>query len=137
MLGLICAVFLAAPFVLYVLFALRDRAVERRDQQIEDKCVRLGELFKEVCGPDRMLTRAYLQSHGGSAYPYDLFMIEYRGGAHIVDTIWLPVRQFLDTEDEEIRQIFVSELAQPGTYTIPDWIEALYRYVTHEKHAAR
>jgi hypothetical protein len=94
-------------------------------------------LFEEVCGQDKALTRVYLQSHKGDGYPYDLFMIEYRGGQHIVDTIWLPVRQFLNADDEDIRQIFASELAHPGKYTIPDWIAALYQYVTHEKHPAR
>lgn len=131
--GLLCITVLVAPFAMIVAFLLRDRWVERRDRRIRDKCQRLADLFEEICGVDKALARAYLQSTGGSAYPYDLFMIEYRGGTHTVDTIWLPVRHFLTASDSQLKQILSQELAQPGPYTIPDWETILYAQLSRQK----
>lgn len=133
MLGIICIGVLLLPFVLLLVLVLRDRFVERRDQQILEKSRQIADLFHEVSSQHRKLTRVYLQSSGGSAYPYDLFMVEYAGGAHPTDTIWLPVRHFLTASDDTLKRVLASELAHPGKYTIPDWQEAVYRYVMREK----
>lgn len=60
-------------------------------------------------------------------------MVEYYGGAHPVDTIWLPVHRFLNARDEIIKRVLASELAHPGQYTIKDWQEAVYQFIKREK----
>jgi len=131
-LSLLCLAILLAPFVMVGFFAVRDRRIERRDERIHARRERLIELFEDVAKEPIFLNRVYLQASDGTAYPYDLFMIEYRGGVHLVDTIWLPVRRFLNASDEELKQLLARELAQPGQYTIPDWQEVLYEWVKRE-----
>lgn len=133
MVGIFCIGLLLLPFVMLGFFILRDRFVERRDRQILEKSWHLEQLFNEVSGQGRKLTRIYLQSSGGSVYPYDLFMIEYSGGAHPTDTIWLPVRHFLNAGDDTLKHMLADELAHPGEYTIKDWQEAVYEFVMRER----
>jgi hypothetical protein len=131
--GFLIIAILLSPFLLFVLFSIRDRMDVRRDQRIEDRCQHIAHLFEDVSGPNHSLARTFLESHRGGAYPYDLFMIEYRGGIHVVDTIWLPVRDFLTASDDDVKQVLADELQRPGKYTIPDWQEAVYQYVMHGK----
>lgn len=133
MVGILVLLVLTSPLIL-VLFALaRDRSVKQRDQRILDKADRIAALFSEIAGTKYVLIQVYLESSRGTAYPYDMFMIEYYGGAHPADTIWLPTRDYLDAPDDTIRQILANELAHPGHHTIADWTEAVYQYITREK----
>jgi len=70
-LSLLCIAILVSPLLMVAAFALRDRAVERRDQRIHAKCERLIELFEGVAGEVVSLNRVYLQASDGTAYPYD------------------------------------------------------------------
>lgn len=133
MINLLCIGLLLLPFVLYVVFAIRDRVIERRDRFIEERRDHLANLFNEVNRTNKKLTRVYLQASDGGGYPYDLFMVEYYGGVHPVDTIWLPVRHFLYASDNELKGILASELTHPGKYTIKDWREAVYEFVLNER----
>lgn len=133
MLGILCIGVLLLPFILFLVFVLRDRLVEKRDDEILERSRQIANLFNEIGRQDRKLTRVYLQASSGDAYPYDLFMIEYAGGAHPTDTIWLPVRHFFNASDDTIKRVLASELAHPGKYTIPDWQEAVYQFVLREK----
>jgi hypothetical protein len=131
--GVLVIVILLSPFVFVVVFAAHDRANVRRDRYIEEKSQHIAQLFQDVCDKNQSLARIYLESHRGEPYPYDLFMIEYRGGKHIVDTIWLPIRDFIQASDDELKQVLAAELSQPGKYTIPDWEEAVYEYIIRGK----
>lgn len=136
MLRLLCFGILLLPFILLIVFRLWDWATEKRDARILEKCVHIANLFHEVNQAhtmNRRLTRVYTQSSGGEPYPYDLFMVEYYGGAHLTDTIWLPVRHFLKASDDVIRTILIRELTHPGKYTVKDWQEATYQFIKREQ----
>jgi hypothetical protein len=111
--GILAIAILLSPFVLIVFFAARDRTNVRRDHYIEVRSQHIARLFQEVCNDPHSLTRIYLESNRGDSYPYDLFMIEYRGGKHVVDTIWLPIRHFLRSSDDELKQLLANELSHP------------------------
>ena len=136
LLELLCLGTLLLPFILRAVLYTLDRMTQRRDARIVQKKRRMAALFHEVIAQHKLkrkLTRAYLQSSSGEPYPYDLFMIEYSGGAHVTDTIWLPVRHFLHASDDTLREILHSELTHPGKYTIKDLQEAVYDFVKREK----
>ncbi|MDI9637073.1 hypothetical protein QM565_15065 [Geitlerinema splendidum] len=134
MLGLLCLGLLVSPLIIYIVGTRLDRLQEARDQRIQDKCQQIATLFETLDTNGRKLARTYLQASNGDAYPFDLFMIEYYGGEHTVDTIWLPVRDFLNARDDEIKHVLAQELRQPGRYTIRDWTVALYQYVLQHQH---
>lgn len=136
LLEILCLGTLLLPFILHAVLYALDRITQRYDAYVMQKRQKLVALFHEVIEMKKMkrkLTRVYLQSSGGEPYPYDLFMIEYYGGAHATDTIWLPVRHFLHASDETIKDILSNELAHPGKYTIKDWQEAVYEFIKHER----